>query len=889
MARVVETVLKVTPDKKGIDQAQRAIFGLRGSVQEVAASIATISPQAKRASADLARLAKQGKIDPKQFTLAGAKVKELNARLSVTQKELNDARSALDGLDGDAAIKQQAKVARLEKSYVELKSQILDVPKRLSQAYDKVEDRARKAAKQQARAAERAQQAAEQATSYDSRRGRVTERVGVLGDVDTALMTTSGALSGLGGVGGAGAATALTGAADLFAVSEQIGLLVPVIQSVGTTARNVAQSGGALGSVARAAQAVVPGLGATAAGMLTLSAVVLPIAALAAGAAFGLAELNKQQKKVADRAKLLADVTKTEAETYADLTQAIAAGDTDAVVQMYNDLTAASERADLVAQRTVSTLNDARAADQAQEAGNNVLDNFFDPFFSTQTEANLRELTEDNRENVSAQIQARAAVAEAETLLAQAGIDVAEAARQATPEMQALTEAEETLTARRQQAEQTLASLAEQETRLIEQNALQSSQLLEDRAVRDQREQEDYERAYVDHIDRLKDIKRDGLANLERIESEGEERIAEVRASAIERESDLVKKAFEATQQVTTQTQEKIADLQSDYVRDSLKREAEFVKQRLRAQEDLQDRLFDAELSNDILAITKAKRDAEKEQQRAAQDFNEENQERAAQKEARLAEIRSEGQQRIAEIQANLQAERQALKQATQERVAEERQAIQDRLAAEKQAIQDRITSELEGQQRIDEERKIRLARQAEDDKRADRRREESLRMQLQEIDKKRNAEIEALRAAALETQGIAQAAGQVSQVVQQILAQARGSRSSGTSSNSGLSGGGISSGGGFLSGVTQRFADGGIVPSGRGGFGYFEANRRFAEAVIPLTDRNLSQMGGNAGLTINGNINISGDSVTREEVRQELLQLMTIINRADRRSIRGA
>lgn len=874
MARVVETVLKVTPDRKGIGDASRAITGLQATVKQTATQIASISPNAKQATTDLRKLAKEGKIDADQFAVAAVNVKELDARLKVTTKELTEARNALDGLDGDAAIKQQAKVAKLEKQYVSLKGQILDVPKKLETAYERVEDRARKASRSQAQAAERAQQAAQQAASYDFRRSRATERVGVLGDIDTALVTTSGTLSGLGGAGGAGAAGALTGAADLFAVGEQIGLLVPVIQSVGTTAKNVAQSGGALGSVARAAQAVVPGLGATAAGIVTLSAVIAPIAILAAGAAFGLSELNKQQQRVKRSAELLASVTQTEAETYADLSQAIAAGDTSAAVEIYNDLVAASERADLVAQRTTSTLMDARAADAAQEAGNNLLDNVFDPFFDTQTEADLRELEDDNRENIGDQVEARAAVAEAERVLAAAGIDVEEAARAASPEVQALAEAEENLTARRQQSEQLLASLAEQEGRIREQNALQTSQLLEDRAVRDRREQEDYERAYADHQDRLADIRQDGNENLERIEDEGAERIADIRANAIERETDLVKRAFEQSRKVTTDVQEKIADVQSSYVKDSLKREAAFAKQRLRAQQDLQDRLFDAELSNDILAITKARRDAEKEQQRATEDFQSEQQERATQRAERINEIRTEGQERLATIRANLQRERNELRTATDARIAEEKEAIQERLAAERQAIKDRVTSELEAQERIEADRQIRLQRQKEDDARADRRRREAFRAQLQEIQKKRDAEIEAIRAVAIEVQELAQAAGTISEAADEIVNN---------------TGGSSRASGGFLAGITQRFADGGIVKANQGVLGYFERNRSYDEAVIPLTDRNLSRMGGSGGTTININAPIGGDNVTREEIRQELLNLVTVINRADAQSIRGA
>lgn len=890
MSRVVETVLKVTPDERGIERAIAGFTGLQRAADAAGDGLAAITPRATKAVQSLTELARAGKIDTRQLKEAAASVAELNTRLVKTKSELDEARAGLEGLDGDQAVKQRSKIAKLEKQYISLQGSILDVPAKLSKAYNQVEERARRAAAAQTAAAEKAQQAARDAATYDAQRSVSARQVGVFGDIDTALATFGSSASGIGG--GAGARQlqgTITGVADIFAVTEQIGLLVPVVKSLGGVARGVSASAGPLGIVARAAMSVVPALGATAAGFLALGAVVLPLAILAGGAVAALQAFNKQQEKITKSAKQNAEIVGGVSETYADVNAAIRAGDTTGIADQYRQLLDEVDRTGDIAQRQLREVNTARAADQAEEAGNNLAEQFLDGVYTTSAEADFNELNTQYGDAVNAQIAAAASLAEAEAIAAAAGIDLAQLLRETSEEYRAVISAEEDLSARREQAIQTIESLNEQETRLLEQSAKQRAQQAEDRAVRDRRELEDYELAVADHQQRLKDIRKAGRERLAEIEQDGEDKLAEIRTDAAARGVELAAKAVQAARKITEGEQAKVADLQAKFSEASLKAEQKFAKDRLRAQEDLANRLFDAELSNDILAITRAKRAAETEQKRAQQDFDEQSDERAKESQRQIEETRATAAARLQEIEQGLADERRALQENTRQRIEEQKAATQEQLATEREAIEQRANAEIEAQARINAQRELRLSRQAEDDQRADRRRQESLREQLAEIEKKRQAEVQAVRDAAAAVRELASAADMISTVAADITAEFaddnfmrpdRGST------------GGTSSAGGFFRNITQ-FDDGGIVPQRASGLGFFEPNRQFDEAVIPLSPRNLGMIGGggNGGRQIVLNINapIGGNNVTREEVRAELMTFAQVINQADAESIRGA
>lgn len=867
MARVVETIFRLKVDEQSARRSEKTIASANESMESTAKVLSKISPVAKQAAASLQQVAKDFDLDPSQVTVATANLKELDARLKLTQTELRKARAELKGLDDDAADKQRAKIAKLEKSVVSLSDTIRNIP-------DKLE--------QQARAI----------GSYDDLRGKAQRDFGRIGDVDTFFATSSSAVRGLGGAGGSKVADALIGVSDLAAVTEQVALITPVFQTLGKTARSVTASGNALGTVARGAQTLVPALGATGAGFVAISAAVLPIAAIAAGAAIGLNALNKQQERLKKNAEALAQAERGRAEEFANFELLVQSGDTEAIAEAYQALADDQERARLEAVRLQQTYNDVSAANAAEEATNNFAESLFDFAYSTSAEENLKAIRDDQTAAVNSQIEANARLEEAQNVLARNGIDLTQVLNDNSDAVQAFEEAEDSLATARDQYAATIANLAEQERRVREQYIQQLTEQNEDRQIAAEREQEDYEMSVAEHYDRLKDIRKQGEERIAEIQDEGSKTLAKIRADAIKQEAALLKRAGDAIAKVQLDSQAKIADLQNSYFKDSVKRERDFAKARLRAQQDLRDQIFEAELRNDIVAITLAKRKAAKDEQRATEDFNEESAERARALQERLTEIRVESQARIAEIRANLQTEQAELRAATQARIAEEKAAIQERVAAEKEAIQERIDAELEAQAKADAARELRLKRQEEDEQRLDERRRRAFEQQIAEINAKRDAELQALKAVAQVAQNLATAVGRVSEQANRILSGTGGifgSNRPGTNRPNPNSGNAIPIGGG-RGGSIRPFDTGGIVPAKESGFGYFEPNRRFDEAVIPLNRQNLAAIGGsnsNVELVINWNAPI-GDGVTRGEIRQELLGLIGFLNMVDAEAIRG-
>lgn len=281
-----------------------------------------------------------------------------------------------------------------------------------------------------------------------------------------------------------------------------------------------------------------------------------------------------------------------------------------------------------------------------------------------------------------------------------------------------------------------LTSLEDAANKALEDFALKQSEITQDRQIRDIRELEDYNtevaQAQQEHNREVANIVKDGNKD-----------IANIRNSISGLESDFYKDEIDA---------------QKTYQKDLRKLSEQYQREDKQQLDDHLASLRDAEQSNDVIAFLQSQRSFQQEQAEKqstrSQEFKELNEEYQEQRRLR--------QEAFNERRAELQQELALSRQQTQERLNEARNAFQQEQALRAQ------------------ERQRDLQRRAQDDAIADQRNQQALQRQLQAIDQKAQAELNAIRQ-------VTSAVGQLEAVARRISASASGG-SSGRSSYSGSS-----------------------------------------------------------------------------------------------------
>lgn len=605
-----------------------------------------------------------------------------------------------------------------------------------------------------------------------------------------------------------------------------------------------------------ATAALTPLLGATTAGIVGMVAALAPVAVVvgAVGVAFtAFTRLLEQQASALEAAK-----NQLAGDTQGRIDNAIAiktASSESLKAQLEEqkikleitraDLAARKEQLDIVRQQ----YEDLGASfDPAQRAALGQAGQAW--------EAEIVRLTEDER-------QLADAIANTTNNILP-GVEAREAEQKAIEDTEAALK-------KREQAEKTIAALYDQAVNAQAQAADQARQIAEDRALRESREQEDFnarrEETLKQHIEKIADIEASGQQRLEDIHARGAERIANADkgiADVNRQIADVAAKMRDDLVKVEQRAAGDRAKALEKARRDEQKALVDFNRRKQEIERSFQDAAFDAELSNNVLALIEAERRRDAEHKQNSEQFNDAKQQRQQALADELAEIEARKQERIAEIQAAAEARRQELAQELAERQAARAAIIADiqaqleaekaRIAETKKAAQDALTEQLAKE---DAARKLRLQRQAEDDRIADSRRAAALSKQLADIQTRIQAEQQAANMAVTAWQN----AGKL------IAAAAPSPGSSSLSSPYRAPSPG---------GSRQRiaFASGGVAT--RPTVGLLGERPGYHEALIPFRQSEgiaaaLSRLGMTGGQTINISLGQIGGEVSRAEVENNL------------------
>jgi hypothetical protein len=278
-----------------------------------------------------------------------------------------------------------------------------------------------------------------------------------------------------------------------------------------------------------------------------------------------------------------------------------------------------------------------------------------------------------------------------------------------------------------------LEALALQAADLLRRNGEQVHEITSERLTRSLREEEDY--ANKREADETRH-----RANLTKIGLQGQERLVQIHQQGVKR--------IEAADAEIGKLLGQRGEIDARYMADERKAVAEFRDaerketkrandERLRLLEDLHDSLFDAEISNNVIAFNAAKRQGDKDLRR----LNEGVDEAARERQDQFLKEREAAQENHAAAVANIQTEI-AEKQAARAIIEAENQAALDaersRIKQAKDEAQAAFNEQIAAE---DAARDLRLKRQKEDEDRADQKRENALQRALADIDAKVQAE----------------------------------------------------------------------------------------------------------------------------------------------------
>jgi hypothetical protein len=322
-----------------------------------------------------------------------------------------------------------------------------------------------------------------------------------------------------------------------------------------------------------------------------------------------------------------------------------------------------------------------------------------------------------------------------------------------------LKEAEEELVDIRTQAASVYADYTEQFDDALENETFQRGRELEDRLRADSQA---HERLMSD----LAQIQLEGAERILDIKSEGLERLAELETDYFKAIDDAYEELQKNLAETNLELEESLSDERSDFMeseietledhlRDLERADEQSKRDRLRRLEDLNDELFEAELSNSVDQFILAQRNAEKdlrraaedkttEEQQASEDFIREQQERREEHRQRISDIRQQAADSRAELILNYEQEREERAEAYAESQIELQAALEERILTEKEAIaesQAALQENYEKQREAeDEERRFRDERRREDFRREMEQLQEQTNDQLMELENREAA-----------------------------------------------------------------------------------------------------------------------------------------------------
>lgn len=749
-------------------------------------SLSAVISSTQKAQASLEALNKAGKIDPKQYELAAAKVNKFSKELTLAQKDLEATNKSLAEKKGDEYLKAEAKAARLQERIIKLNQELDDTPAKLEAAADKAAELAVRSSR----------------IDFNAGIDATRKRVDSFGDTESQTRTITGAIGTLGGDAGAQVEQIANMGAELFAVAEAAPLLAASLSAnVSAIAANVPL----VGTLSAEFLTLAPTLGATGAAIGAITAVALPIAVIAGAAALAVDGFNKELARAKEAAESAAAARRRATELELENVDAVKERSSEenrlefernaerlkvlqeslekeqallAENQAKFEALGASfnpfERSRLGDEANIIKENIKALQDQFIELGE-VQDNVFQVL---QPAIDAREKEENairsqlaairdavdgqaqldilSKQSV-AQLNERQAAITAEIAAIQDSVpalaELAKTSDDAKQEFEAYGERLKALqkeqgqlkdalpVAESREAAASLATFTDSVKRFAEQQA----SVADGRALRDSRDQEDFQEQQAAslkaHRDKLLSIEADGQAKIAAIRGN----IADLPAQLAEAQGKAQGKANDAISKVNADFMQSEIKALEKFRADEAKRVKAFNTQRLRDLEDLNNDLLDAEQSNDVLRFLQIQKAGETRLKRQDEDNS------AAQQEAQdsfLAEreaARQARETRVAEIQAGLAQELTAIQQANAEKNAElqkalaaEKAAIQERLAAEKASFDEREKAEAASREK-------RLRRQAEDDQRADQQAQQALQKELQRIGVKEQAELKAL------------------------------------------------------------------------------------------------------------------------------------------------
>jgi hypothetical protein len=527
---------------------------------------------------------------------------------------------------------------------------------------------------------------------------RVSQRAAAFGDVESGARTLGGAVGGIGGTIGGGAATEeiekVTAAfAEIPAALEAIPRLT---QRVGTLAVRMS-------SMIPVLSTLTPQLGAAVAGITGMSVstatmVVAAIPFIAVGAAiaalfFLFARSSKKAQKAAEEYR---EVVEAQAQTFAQISQALEAGDvegaTDTLIAKEQELAEARKQSEFLAAQW-------RRADGKRR----------------------KELEKAFNEQGQAIKVLEGEVASGSETLKAYGVDVANLDRR-TDEAK---EAEQELITKREQAQSSIDQLAAQESKLIADRSQKLATAAEDQAIRDARAAEDAAELASKDADRLAQIQADGSDKVSQAAKDGQAELVKIEADGDQaRINELDSFAKEQ------------AKIQADFAQADLDRIEKHNQAKMQAEKSFEQAEFDAILNNNIIAAMQAQRRFETESKTRDDEFAKTQAAERADAEKRLQTLRFESQQRLDEIVTSTRLEVEASRKATREKIANEERALAQSLANEQKA-----------QAEAEKQRQKQAKRAAEDQALREKREKEAFERSLKEIQEKKRAEQEALRA----------------------------------------------------------------------------------------------------------------------------------------------
>jgi hypothetical protein len=707
-------------------------------------------------------------------------------------------------------------------------------------------------------------EATEQAETLDARLERldtqftkVSTQVGQAGDIESNIRAISGAAGTIPGLQGVGAAG--SGGAEIFAVIEALPRLKVAASGLPDLLQASAKGAG-LGGLAGALQGAIPALGATGAALGAIALVALPLIAAVGVLSFALSKLQKRNEEVAEATRRAAEARQAAADTERDFAELTTTEQVDERNRLFQ------ERAQLA--QDISRENEKLAELRQQVDESAPLEARIN---GTRSALNAQKEVVDGLIAQTGNLDAALAVAdEAVARLSNTELN---RARYAVD----LTEIEEGLLATEQERTQALNQLEASQDRVqqIEQQATQAradfaaraADIEEDRTLQDERRLEDRALAAQEH-----------QSALAKIEADGNKRIASLRQDL----ASLPNERLNALAEVEEKGRDRIAKINGDFMSSQLKVSRDFAKEtqriesdtakaRLRLIQDINDKLADAEASNNIIAFLQAQKEGQQELQRQAEDSTATEKRRVEDFIVKQQEARAAQQERLQETLGAIQQEKEAVNQAFIER----RAAIAEQIETEKLAIQQQQAQADANFQKQLEREALQDQRRAEDLAREDLRRLEAHQERLDQIEQQRQAQLAANFAVQQTIDNLTSRANDLNA----RIASASGQQNNASSSSLRSTTYSDRQRNAFQQGSSIRaFALGGIATQPTNAI---IAEGRFNEAVVPLPDgRSIPVMlQGGTGNNINAPLTLSlsvGDVASMSQVKQAVTEAYT-------------